>query len=104
MIGTKSTHDTDDFNHGVINSSYKSIPSMQEKVDKQMELVKKIRAVDEADIARLIIERHFIRDIKGNFNKFTQQQFRCVDCNEIYRRPPLSGKCIRIKNDGSSCG
>ncbi len=104
LINTRSTHDTDDFNHGVINSSYKSIPSMQEKVDKQMELVKKIRAVDEADIARLIIERHFIRDIKGNFNKFTQQQFRCVDCNEIYRRPPLSGKCIRIKNDESVCG
>ncbi len=104
LINTRSTHDTDDFNHGVVNSSYKSIPSMQEKVDKQMELVQKIRAVDEADIARLIIERHFIRDIKGNFNKFTQQHFRCVDCNEIYRRPPLCGKCIRVKNDESVCG
>ena len=22
------------------------------------------------------------------------QQFRCVQCNEKYRRPPLQGKCI----------
>jgi DNA polymerase II large subunit len=103
LINIGFTHNTDNFNEGVVNSAYKSIPTMQEKVEKQMELVKKIRAVDEADIARLIIERHFIRDIKGNFNKFTQQQFRCVDCNEIYRRPPLIGKCIRIKSDGTVC-
>src|SRR3989338_8772830 len=58
-----------------------------------MEIANKIRAVDEADVARLTIERHFIRDIKGNLRKFSSQQFRCVDCNEKFRRPPLVGKC-----------
>ena len=62
-----------------------------------MELVEKIRAVDTSDVARLIIDRHFIRDMRGNLRKFSMQGFRCVACNEIMRRPPLSGVCI-------SCG
>lgn len=89
------THDTTDFNEGVLCSSYKKLPTMQEKVGKEMELVKKIRAVDTADVARLIIERHFIRDIRGNLRKFSQQGFRCVKCNGKFRRPPLSGNCIK---------
>ncbi len=98
FININFTHGTTDFNEGVVNSSYKSLPSMKEKVDKQMEIVTKLRSVNAEDVARLIIERHFIRDIKGNFNKFTQQQFRCVGCNEKYRRPPLSGKCNKCKD------
>lgn len=87
------THDTTDINAGVLCSAYKSIPTMQEKVLGQMELAEKIRAVDEGDVARLVIERHFIRDIKGNLRKFSEQEFRCVKCNEKFRRPPLVGKC-----------
>ncbi|MFA5020259.1 MAG: DNA polymerase II large subunit [Candidatus Pacearchaeota archaeon] len=88
------THETDDFNLGVLCSSYKKLPTMQEKVGKEMELVKKLRAVDAADVARLVIERHFIRDIRGNLRKFSMQKFRCVKCNTKYRRPPLSGNCL----------
>ncbi len=87
------THDTTDFNSGVVCSSYKLLGTMQEKVEHQMELVEKIRAVDTSDTARLIIERHFIRDMKGNLRKFSMQGFRCVACNEIMRRPPLKGVC-----------
>jgi len=87
------THDVSDINFGPSCSSYKTLATMPEKVAKQMEIAEQIRAVDEKDVARLVIERHFIRDIKGNFSKFTQQQFRCVNCNEKFRRPPLSGKC-----------
>jgi len=93
--GTGFTHNTRDFNHGVINSSYKSLPTMKDKVAKQMELCSKIRAVDVADVARLIIERHFIRDIRGNLRKFSMQQFRCVGCNEKFRRPPMIGVCTK---------
>jgi DNA polymerase II large subunit len=60
-----------------------------------MELCSKLRAVDAADVARLIIERHFIRDIRGNLRKFSQQEFRCSSCNEKYRRPPLTGICLK---------
>ena len=91
--GFMFTHDTSNINLGVVCSSYKSIPTMLDKVEGQMRVAEKIRAVDENDVARLIIERHFIRDIKGNLRKFGMQQFRCVDCNEKYRRPPLSGQC-----------
>ncbi len=92
---TKFTHDSSDFNLGVVNSSYKVLPTMQEKVAHQMGLVERLRAVDTSDVARLIIDRHFIRDIKGNLRKFSQQQFRCVKCNEKFRRPPLDGKCTK---------
>ncbi len=68
---------------------------MQEKVNFMMELCSKIRAVDVKDVSRLVIERHLIRDTRGNLRKFSQQEFRCVACNEKYRRPPLSGKCAQ---------
>lgn len=91
--GMMFTHDTDDINKGVLCSAYKILPTMREKVVGQMDIARKIRAVDEDDVARLVLERHFLRDIKGNLRKFTQQSFRCVACNEIYRRPPLTGIC-----------
>jgi DNA polymerase II large subunit len=103
LVNIGFTHNCSDFNYGVINSAYKSIPTMIEKVEKEMDITQKLRSVDSSEVARLIIERHFIRDIKGNFNKFTQQQFRCVDCNTKYRRPPLAGKCIKVLNDGVIC-
>jgi DNA polymerase II large subunit len=87
------THDCDDINKAVLNSAYKTLPTMHDKVDEQMDLCSKIRAVETSDVARLIIERHFIRDIRGNLRKFSQQVFRCVSCNDKFRRPPLSGKC-----------
>ncbi len=89
------SYDTSDINCGVLCSSYKTLPTMQDKVNGQMDLCGKIRAVDTSDVARLIIERHFIRDIRGNLRKFSQQVFRCVDCNEKFRRPPLAGKCVK---------
>ncbi len=89
------SYDTKNFNDGPLCSSYKTLPTMSDKVDKMMELCKKIRAVDVADVARLIIERHFIRDTRGNLRKFSQQVFRCIGCNEKFRRPPLAGKCTK---------
>ncbi|MCK5149747.1 DNA polymerase II large subunit [Candidatus Pacearchaeota archaeon] len=91
------THDTSDFNEGVLCSSYKLLATMQEKVQHQMELVERIRAVDTSDTARLILERHFIRDMRGNLRKFSMQGFRCVACNEIMRRPPLTGVCPKCR-------
>lgn len=89
------SYDTDDVNSGPMCSAYKSLPTMNEKVDKMMELCKKIRAVDITDLARLVIERHFIRDTRGNLRKFSMQLFRCVNCNLKFRRPPLGGQCTK---------
>ncbi|NQV08532.1 DNA polymerase II large subunit, partial [Candidatus Woesearchaeota archaeon] len=89
------THSVSNINIGVVCSAYKTLPSMEEKLNGQMELAKRIRAVDESDVARLVIEKHFLKDTKGNLRKFSQQQFRCVNCNEKFRRPPLIGKCTK---------
>ena len=91
------THNTDDINGGVRYSAYKSLPTMEDKVMGQMDLANRIRAVDKFDVAKQVIERHFIRDIRGNLRKFSTQQFRCVKCNEKYRRPPLVGRCLKCE-------
>ncbi len=87
------THELTDINSGVTYSAYKSLPSMEEKLKGQMALAERIRAVDAKDVARLVIEKHLLRDIKGNLRKFSTQQFRCVKCNNKFRRPPLTGIC-----------
>ncbi len=93
--GIGFTHGTSNINNGVLCSAYKILPSMEEKLRGQMDLADRIRAVDAADVARLVIEKHLIRDIRGNLRKFSTQEFRCVKCNEKFRRPPLIGKCTK---------
>ena len=58
-----------------------------------MDIAQKVRAVNMGNVARLVIQRHFLADIKGNLRKFSMQTFRCSTCNAKYRRPPLSRKC-----------
>ncbi|MDO8642922.1 MAG: DNA polymerase II large subunit [Candidatus Woesearchaeota archaeon] len=93
------THPITNINDGVRVSAYKILPSMEEKLRGQMLLAEKIIAVDETDVATRVIEKHFIRDIRGNLRKFSMQEFRCVKCNEKFRRPPLIGKCTVCKGN-----
>jgi DNA polymerase II large subunit len=90
----KFTHDTD-IGLGVKESAYKALKTMQDKVKAQMSLAERIRAVDEHDVAERILTCHFLPDIIGNLRAFSRQEFRCVNCNAKYRRPPLSGKCVK---------
>ncbi len=87
------THDITNLNQTVRCSAYKTLPSMEEKLRGQMDLAEKLRSVDASDVAKLVIEKHFLKDTKGNLRKFSMQEFRCVHCNEKFRRPPLIGKC-----------
>ena len=66
---------------------------MEEKLKGQMVLAERIRAVDPKDVARLVVEKHLLKDIRGNLRKFSNQQFRCSKCNKKFRRPLLSGGC-----------
>jgi DNA polymerase II large subunit len=91
------THFVEDMNAGTVCSSYKTLPTMLEKLAGQLELATKIRAVDIEKVATLVIDKHFLRDIKGNLRNFTTQGFRCVACNAKYRRTPMLGMC-------TSCG
>lgn len=91
------THNTQNLNDTNLCSSYKSVPLMKDKMNMQLQIGKKIRAVDENQVGTLIIDKHFMKDIKGNLRKFGMQSFRCTNCNEIFRRPPLNGKCTNCK-------
>ena len=93
--GMGFTHNVSNINKGVLISAYKTLPTMQDKLKGQMNLAEKINAVNVEDVAAAVIQKHFLKDIKGNLRKFSQQKFRCVACNEKYRRPPLIGKCTK---------
>ncbi len=89
------THDTGDIASGPLNSLYKTLGTMTEKVEAQLKLARIIRAVDEREVAETVIKHHFIRDIKGNLRAFGSQKVRCSRCNAKYRRIPLTGRCSR---------
>ncbi|MEA2054095.1 MAG: DNA polymerase II large subunit [Candidatus Thermoplasmatota archaeon] len=89
------THDTRNISEGTKTSSYKTLKKMEDKLDAQLELARKIRAVDENDVATRVIQTHFLPDLIGNLRAFTTQQVRCVKCNKKYRRIPLRGVCTK---------
>ena len=91
--GFDHTHDTTDIAMGPDLSAYKTLGDMMEKMDAQLELARKLDAVDETDVAERVIEYHFLPDIIGNLRAFSRQETRCLDCGEKYRRVPLTGDC-----------
>ncbi len=87
------THDTRDISEAPRDSTYKLLETMQEKLEAQLTLAKKIRAVDEVDVVYRVVTRHLLPDMIGNLKSFSGQKLRCTKCNEKYRRIPLSGRC-----------
>ncbi len=92
--GFDHTHDTTNIAAGPDLSAYKTLGSMLEKMDAQLALARRLRAVDETDVAERIIEYHFLPDLIGNLRAFASQETRCLDCNTKYRRVPLAGECL----------
>ncbi len=92
------THDTADIAAGPAASAYKTLGTMMEKMTAQMELGRKIRAVDEADVGARVIGTHFLPDLMGNLKAFSKQKVRCSKCNAKYRRMPLKGSCLECGN------
>ncbi len=86
---------TVDINEGPLMTAYKTHENMEEKIEAQLHIAKIIKAVDAKKVAEKILSTHFNPDILGNLRKFSTQEFRCVKCNEKFRRPPMSnnGKC-----------
>ncbi|MFC7074722.1 DNA-directed DNA polymerase II large subunit [Halovenus rubra] len=97
--GFDHSHDTTDIAAGPDLSAYKTLGSMQEKMDAQLALSRKLRAVDQTDVAERIIEFHFLPDLLGNLKAFSSQEFRCLGCGEKFRRAPLSGNCPTCGGD-----
>ena len=69
---------------------------MRMKTMVQFALGTTLSSVDNNDQSSRLIDRHLIRDMRGNLRAFGQQKVRCTKCGESYRRPPLSGKCTTI--------
>jgi DNA polymerase II large subunit len=87
------TLDTDDIAAGPTVSAYKTLGTMAEKTQLQLDLAKRICAVDEKDVAERLLTNHFLPDMAGNLKKFSAQKLRCTKCNAKYRRMPLAGRC-----------
>jgi len=87
------TLDTDDIAAGPIDSWYKILDSMEDKMMAQLELARKLRGVDVEDVAHRVISKHFLPDLIGNLKSFSGQKVRCTKCGESYRRVPLAGVC-----------
>ena len=97
--GFDHTHDTTDIHMGPSLSAYKTLGSMMDKMDAQLDLSRTLRAVDETDVAERVIEYHFLPDLIGNLRAFSSQETRCLDCGEKYRRVPLTGDCRECGGD-----
>jgi len=93
VFSSSFTHSTSSLSMGASVSRYLSLKEMREKVESQLGLASKVRAVDERDVARKVVESHFLPDLAGNLKAFSKQSIRCVSCNAKFRRVPLSGKC-----------
>ena len=90
------THDLEDCSAGPRDNPYNTLDSMRQKTMVQFALGETLHCVDNEDQASRLINRHLIRDMRGNLRAFGQQKVRCTKCGESYRRPPLSGKCTTI--------
>ncbi|WP_406657838.1 DNA polymerase II large subunit [Methanolobus sp. ZRKC2] len=87
------THHTTDIAAGPLNSAYKTLGSMVEKMDAQLALADKVRAVDASNVAERVLVSHFLPDMFGNLRAFSRQGTRCLKCAAKFRRPPLTGTC-----------
>ncbi len=90
------THETFDCNSGPRDNPYNTLDTMRMKTMVQFALGTTLTSVDNKDQASRLIDRHLIRDMRGNLRAFGQQKVRCTKCGASYRRPPLTGKCNTI--------
>ncbi|MBI5680945.1 MAG: DNA polymerase II large subunit [Methanobacterium sp.] len=91
--GIMFSHDTSSIHDGPKLCLYKMLPTMREKVEGQVKLAEKIRAVDQRGVVEGVLTSHFLPDMAGNSRAFSRQKVRCTKCNKKYRRIPLSGEC-----------
>lgn len=91
--GLMFSHDTMNIHSGPSQCLYKMLPTMKDKVEEQIKLAEKIRAVDQKGVVEGVLHSHFLPDMVGNSRAFSRQKVRCTRCNKKYRRIPLSGEC-----------
>jgi len=93
--GFRFTEECSNINHSSHQSAYTRLKAMTDKLESQLDLAEKVRAVDVRVVAEGVLTSHFLKDIIGNLRAYTSQALRCVRCNRRFRRPPLKGVCTR---------
>ena len=91
--GIMYSHPTSSIHTGPKICLYKSLDSMNDKVENQIGLAEKLRSVDQKGVVEGVINSHFLPDMVGNVRAFSRQKVRCTKCGAKYRRIPLSGEC-----------
>ena len=98
LRGYGFTHDTTSIDDGPSLSAYKTLETMVDKMNGQLDLGQRLRSVDVRTVASSVIRSHFLPDLRGNLVAFTKQKVRCLTCGHSYRRMPLAQKCIQTKS------
>jgi len=89
------THPTSNISFGPANNNYSSKTTLIEKLESQIQLAKRITAVNPNDVVISVLRTHLIPDIAGNIKAYTSQTFKCNSCGYQYRRLPVRGDCLR---------
>ena len=90
------THETSDCAGGPRNNPYNTLEGMRRKTMEQFSLGEILHSMNNKEQASKLIDRHLIRDMRGNLRAYGQQKVRCPKCSASYRRVPVSGKCRTI--------
>ncbi len=88
------THDTSLITVKNNRSSYSTLDTLTEKLDRQIEIAQRIHAINPDDVVRSVLRTHLLPDIIGNTKAYTSQRFRCKSCSAKYRRMPIMGVCL----------
>jgi len=95
----ESSHPSSRMDEGPIESTYRRLDSMAEKLRRQIALMDRLVGVDPARVAERILDSHLLRDLAGNLRAFYIQGTRCKRCGAKFRRVPLSGRCMMCKGE-----
>lgn len=93
------THDTDIITLKQNRSSYSTLVTLTEKLDRQIEIAERINAVNPDDVVKSVLRTHLLPDIIGNTKAYTSQRFRCKNCSAKYRRMPIKGACLKCDGE-----
>jgi len=93
------THDTNTITVKQNRSSYSTLVTLTEKLDRQIEIAEKINAVNPNEVVKSVLRTHLLPDIIGNTKAYTSQRFRCKECSAKYRRMPIKGVCLTCNGE-----
>jgi len=93
------THDCKALDHGPALCAYKTLDTMIDKMNGQLDLGHRLRGVDVRTVASSVVRSHFLPDLRGNLNAYARQKIRCLKCAHSYRRMPVAGACIQPKKE-----